>query len=543
MSETAPQRKPLLKPRPSGKFYMHDFQREDISTLAELDGSANWSEMGAMKTTTAEWLWEEKLAHIPNPRVLVVTTKSGKGAYYESLKEVLPEWNVYSVGPRQFNLVVGSRPVPLDVTLPDPLDMRPVVVVAHYHCFTNRAVNPKPVETVIEIGGKKIKEPVINPATGMFDVIIPKCNALMRFHWDMVVLDEAHRIKNQDAQWTRNIKKLMVQYKHIMTGTGFVNNPAEVWSLLNFLYPKTYTSYWKFREAYCTEDDYSGYRKVTGIKPEKQEEFRELVRRVGVRRTMLECFPDIMEPIETVVPVELNGIQAKMYEDILKDLHTLDALGTPLHSPNVLSALNRLRQICVATPEVTGETYDPILEKRVVSVKLREPSSKLDAAMEIIEGLRWDSEAKEQIVVFSAFKDPLDLLKTRLDKEFVPYLHLQASMNDKQRYELWHDIWPQQKHQVFLSTLSLGSESINLATAHRSIFLDQSWSPATNNQARGRIYRPGQTGVAQFIYVRAEKTVDYRILDANQEKNGWFKEIFGAWHGDPEANEEFEEGF
>jgi hypothetical protein len=515
----AVERKPVLKKRPSGKFLMADFQREDLGFLTELDSSANWSEMGSFKTTTAEWLFSHKLRHIPNPRVLIVTTKSGKGTYFESLTDVLPEWDIFNVGTTRNRMVLGSKEVPMDVELPDPLYFRPVAVIAHYHCFTNKAVNPQQVKS-------KEGRPILQ-ADGTFEMKIPKCNQLLRMHWDMVILDEAHRIKNPDAQWTRNIKKIKAKYKHIMTGTGFVNNPAEIWSLLNFLYPKTYSSYWRFREHYCLEEDWSGYRKIVGIMPHRQEEFKELVRRVGVRRTMLECFPDISEPIETVVPVQLNPTQRRMYEDIRDELYTLDQQGVPLHSANVLSALNRLRQIAVATPEVKDDYYDWKQERRIISVTLKEPSSKLDAAMEIIDGLEWDDERKDQIVVFSNFKDPLELMKKRLDKAKIPYLHLDASMGDKQRYEMWHETWPKQEHQVFLCTLAVGSESINLATAHRAIFLDQSWSPAMNKQAIGRIYRPGQTGVAQLIYIRAENTVDYRVLDANEQKHGWFKAVFG----------------
>jgi hypothetical protein len=140
------ERKPILKKKPSGKFWMHDFQKEDIALLSESKSSANWSEMGAMKTTTAEWLWSKKTKHIPNPRVLVITTKTGKGTYFESIHEVLPEWDVYSVGTDRTTLVVGSRPVPVPVKLPSPLHMRPVVAVAHYHCFTNRACVPDQVK-------------------------------------------------------------------------------------------------------------------------------------------------------------------------------------------------------------------------------------------------------------------------------------------------------------------------------------------------------------------------------------------------------------
>ena len=530
MSEAITERKPILKKKPSGKFKMAEFQREDIALMAESDSSANWSEMGSFKTTTAEWLMAQKLKHIPNPRVLVITTKTGKGTYFESLHEVLPEWDIYSVGTNRTELVVGPRPVPIPVKIPNPLYMRPVVAVAHYHCFTNRACLPQQVK-----GENGL--PIVNE-DGTFEMTEPKNMNLLRMHWDMVIVDEAHRIKNHDAQWTRNIKKIKAQHKHIMTGTGFVNNPSEIWSLLNFLYPKVYTSYWNFREHYCEENDWSGYRKVVGIKPENEQEFKELVRRVGVRRTMLECFPDIKEPIETITPVELNGKQRIMYEEMLEHLATMDAKGEPLHSPNVLSMLNRLRQICVATPEVLEDYYDENEDRRIIKVRLVEPSNKLDATMETIEGLEWDDERRDQVVVFSNFNDPLALMEERLKKAKIPYLRLRTEMNEKQRYELWHNTWPMKEHQVFLSTLRLGAESINLSAAHRAIFLDQDWSPAVNQQAIGRIYRPGQTGVAQLIYIRANNTVDYRILDTVNEKTGWFKQIFGNGDDDDDENGE-----
>ena len=161
--------------------------------------------------------------------------------------------------------------------------------------------------------------------------------------------------------------------------------------------------------------------------------------------------------------------------------------------------------------------------------------------MEIIEGLEWDAERKDQVVVFSNFRDPLKLLEARLLKKKIPYVRLLPEMNEKKRYELWHDIWPSGEYQVFLSTLAVGSESINLSAANRAIFLDQAWSPAMNKQAIGRIYRPGQTEVAQLIYIRAEGTVDYRVLGANMEKMGWFKQIFGA-DEDEEENGNGSEG-
>lgn len=545
------ERKSILKPKPSGKFVKAPFQIEDIGILAEQDEAALWNEMGTFKTTTIEWLWETKLAHIPNPRVLVITTKTGKGAYLESLHEVLPEWDTFVATTKGYQMVLGGKVLTRynkKVRLPNPLYFRPVVVLAHYNCFTNKACVPQEVKETIEINGHEVKRNVLDPETGLFKMTIPVLNELLTKHWDAIIVDEAHRIKNPDAQWTRNIKKLKSANKFILTGTGFVNNPAEVWSLLDFMYSGRRnsphaeivggTGYWAFRDYFCEQDFVGGYKKIVGIKPAKEDEFRELMRKVGTRRTMIECFPDIKEPIETEVPVNLSPAQQKMYDGIVKYLAALDAQGVPLHSPTVLSALTRCRQIAVATPKVLRDEYDEKQDRRVIEVELTEPSSKLDAAMEVIEGLEWDAERHDQVVVFSCFKQPLELLKKRLEKKGITYLHMTSEMNEQQRYDLWHEKWWTGEYQVFLCTLGVGSESINLSCAHRAIFLDQDWSPAKNKQAIGRIYRPGQTGASQLIYIRAENTVDYRVLDTINEKHGWFKSIFGAQVDDEDEEDE-----
>lgn len=562
MTDVELTRKPIMKPRPSGKFQMADFQREDIDTLTEQDEFALWNEMGTFKTTTAEWAWERKLKHVMNPRVLVITTKTGKGAYLESLHEVLPEWDTFVATSKGFQMVLGGKVITRynkKVELPNPLYFRPVVVLAHYNCFTNRACIPQPVKEMVEdrFSGEMVKQnkmhvdPETGEQDGTFEMTQPAMAELLHKHWDLICIDEAHRIKNQDAQWTRNIKKLNSPHKVIMTGTGFVNNPAELWSLLDFLYSGRKnsphaeivggTGYWKFREYFCEEEiGYQGYRKIVGIKPDKEDEFRELVRKVGVRRTMVECFPDIQEPIETVVEVDLSPAQAKMYDGIMKYLQAMDAQGVPLHSPTVLSALTRCRQITVATPKVLRDEWSDKEDRRIIEVELTEPSSKLDAAMEIIESLEWDKERHDQVVVFSCFRQPLTLLKARLEKAGITYLHMTSEMNESQRYDLWHEKWWSGDYQVFLCTLGVGSESINLSCAHRAIFLDQDWSPAKNKQAIGRIYRPGQTGASQLIYIRARNTVDYRVLDAVDEKHGWFKSIFGK-EAESEANDNGDE--
>jgi SNF2 family DNA or RNA helicase len=314
-------------------------------------------------------------------------------------------------------------------------------------------------------------------------------------------------------------------YRHIMTGTGFVNRPDEMWSLLDFLQSGE-GGYWKFRGHFCQEIIDRGFRVVVGIKPHRVSEFRDLRKKLGPRRMMADVHAGIGHPIESVHEVELNATQRRMYNEIKNVLRTLDQAGEPIASPNVLSQLNRLRQISVATPHVDSRGFDPIAQRVVTDISLIEPSSKLDECMDILKELR-DAENQPQAVVFSCFRDPLHLLSVRLEQEGIPFLHMQQKHSDDERYRLWHDIFPRKDHSVFLSTLALGGESINLASAQYLIFLDRSWSPKDMMQAVGRVYRPGQKAVPEIIYINAKGTVDNYIKRRLDTKGKWFHEIFG----------------
>jgi len=474
--------------------------------------SADWSEMGCYKTTTALWLLQKraeasKTATGLTPVTLIITSKAGKGTYFDALPKAKINATVYNVGVETCRRRIGELEVPQKIT-EIKREGEHIIFLAHYEVFSPR----------VEKGDEEKKARLSINA-----------KYLKQINWTNIVCDEAHKLKNPDTKWTRQIKRVRSANRHLMTGTGFVNRPDEIWSLLHFLNPKEWGSYWAFREYFCEEyyDDQAGMRIVLGIKPEKLDEFIKLQQSLGPRFFMNKMHPNVTSPIETEHTVDLSPVQRKMFDEIKNELYTLDQQGFPITSPNVLSALNRMRQISVATPKVTGTYYDEKNERLKIEIELEEPSSKLDKAMEIIDEIRWDQEIKRQVVVFSSFKDPLRLLEKRLEKADIPYLHLETKHNEQERYEMWHDTFPKKEHKVFMSTLQLGGESINLSAAQYMIFLDRDWSPKNMMQAVGRIYRPGQEGVPEIIYINARNSIDRRIKGLLDVKGKWFYQVFG----------------
>jgi len=491
------------------RFEPRDWQKRDLSYLGPMPYSANWSQMGCYKTSTGLWLLEKKKVR----NALIITSKVGKGSYFSDFYRCLPEaWQLYNVGIGKTTLRINNfeKKVDLDellTVIQVGKHNHPKVLLIHYDVLTKRANDNTAAKDKNGHG------------------IVDK---LRKIEWDMILCDEAHRLKNPDTQWTRNIKRLKAKNKHIMTGTGFVNNPSEIWSLLNFLNKDRWGSYWAFRNYFCNDViSPQGFRIMIGLKKDKVEEFRDLRKSLGPRHTMAKVHRGIKKPIETVHEVELGAVQKKMYNEIKTVLQTMDQQGITLQSPNVLSQLNRLRQICVATPKVLNRTFQISANRMVYDIELVEPSSKLDEVMTILGEL---DEPDQKVVVFSNFKDPLKLLERRLDKANIPYIHMEQHHSEGQRYKLWHDDFRSGDARVFLSTLALGGESINLSAAQYLIFLDRSWSPKDMMQAIGRVYRPGQEGAVEVIYINAKNTVDSYIKARLTTKNNWFQEIFHDEH-------------
>jgi len=519
----------LFQPLTDGtRYVMTPWQVEDLKLLAEKQASANWSEMGAYKTSTGLWLLDhlctmDKRETGDVPKALIITSKGGKGTYFDAIPKCIPKWRLYNLYVSDLVERVGD--VEFQADRNDVFqDLRlgyfndPTIVLAHYDCFTNKA-------------GLKKSDPDGAPALW---------ERLGKIDWTFILADEAHRMKNRDTQWTKNIKSFSprAKYRHAMTGTGFVNNPAEIWSILDFLdhdgssgvWPMgSRKAYWPFRTHFCEEVlTPQNFRVIVGIRKYRVDEFRALRKSVGPRRMMAEVHKDIGHPIESAREVELSRIQRTMYNEIKNALRTLDQAGEPITSPNVISMLSRLRQICVATPQVNDRQFNVNQGRTITDISLVEPSSKLDEVMDILSEVEWENGHKPQVVVFSCFRDPLELLANRLGTKDIPYLHMKQKHSDSERYHLWHDVFPRKEHKVFMSTLALGGESISLASAQYLIFLDRDWSPKNMMQGVGRVYRPGQKAIPEIIYINAKNTVDQYVKGKLDRKKKWFDEIFNS---------------
>jgi len=331
----------------------------------------------------------------------------------------------------------------------------------------------------------------------------------MSTYWQYIIVDEAHFIKSRNALRTKAVKRLRAHYKRALTGTPVVNRPDEMWSILNWLWPQEYKSYWKFFELFCEYWTHPtiGYKKVTGVK--NVAALHGMLEGRMLRRLKHDVLIELPDKYYTTIPVTLGTAQHRVYEEMRKE--SLAWVGEhenePIAAPVVIARLQRLRMFAGA-----------YAERFEGHVRLTEPSAKLDALDDIL------ADTEGPVVVFSMFRQMIDLASARIKE---PHSVLTGKTPQAQRGQMVGD-FQDGTTNVFLGTIPAGGVGITLHRASTVVFLDRSWSPADNVQAEDRLHRIGQKNAVQVILLAAENTVDQQVEAKLELKWSWIRKMLGG---------------
>lgn len=360
---------------------------------------------------------------------------------------------------------------------------------------------------------------------------------LQKIKWTYVIADEAQNMCNRKAQQTKALKRIKALYRRALTGTPVINRPDDLWSILHWLYPKKFSSFWRFFNEFVEWVEeftaHGSFKRVIGVKNVPQ--LRAILKEIAIRRKKKTVMPELPDKYYTVIKVDLDPKQRKAY-DAMKE-HALAWVGVgedePVPAPVAIAQLSRLRQFCVAHAtayevkcpkckgigKFEGDNCPRCKGMKVVTqVDLQEPSSKLDAVMEIIQS------TEESIVIFSEFSQTIDLLEARLGKAKVTYARVTGNVTGANRKRAI-EAFQSGEARIFISTIKAGGAGITLTKASTVIFIDRSWSPAANDQAEDRLHRHGQKNAVQVVMIRARKTVDSTVESKLRFKRSIIRKI------------------
>jgi SNF2 family DNA or RNA helicase len=301
--------------------------------------------------------------------------------------------------------------------------------------------------------------------------------------WDLVILDEAQKIKNAATDVSRACKRLRRRRQWALTGTPLENSADELASLLEFVHPEV-----------------SRAARLALPTPALRAELGS----VQLRRHKADVVADLPEKLVSRVALRLTSAQRASYERAEREgIVALRARGESVEVQHVLALITRLKQICNFCPE-TGA------------------SSKLEDLRERVGVL---TEAGYKALVFTQFTNAeygARAIAARLGTAALTYTgDLSAAARD---YVL-HQFRTRPERQVLVLSPLAGGQGLNLQQASYVFHFDRWWNPSVEQQAEARSHRLGQAyPVNVYAYV-CEDTVEERIEEVLQAKRLLFRDL------------------
>jgi len=353
---------------------------------------------------------------------------------------------------------------------------------------------------------------------------------LKKGFWDLIIVDEAHCLKNFEAKRTRAVlgKKGLIRGTRklwFVTGTPAPNNASELWPML-FTVGRTNLNFNNFVERYCTYID-SGYgRQITGTNEEMTPQIREMLKGFILRRRKKEVMKDLPELIYKDVFVEPGKIDIEIDRELVNYIipydKTEDYLEEVEDQEDLLFKLweNLLgdsgNKFCEGLALLSSSV--PTLRKHIGKQKV-EPIVKL-VKKELEEGVY------NKVVIFAIHREVIRTLARDLEAYNPCVVHGQTHVEGRQR-EI-DSFQNDPTCQIFIGNIMAAGTAIELTAAHNIIFLEQDWVPGNNAQAVMRCHRIGQTHPVLCRFIGIENTIDERISSVLNRKTQELIKIFDS---------------
>ncbi|XP_027894646.1 chromodomain-helicase-DNA-binding protein 3 isoform X5 [Xiphophorus couchianus] len=340
-----------------------------------------------------------------------------------------------------------------------------------------------------------------------YELVTIDQTALKSIEWACLVVDEAHRLKNNQSKFFRRLNDYKIDYKLLLTGTPLQNNLEELFHLLNFLTPNRFNNLEGFLEEFA---DIS-----------KEDQIKKLHDLLGphmLRRLKADVFKNMPAKTELIVRVELSPMQKKYYKLILtKNFEALNSKG----GGNQVSLLNIMMDLkkCCNHPylfPVASMEAQKTPSGAYEGSALTKASGKLTLLQKMLRKLK---DQGHRVLVFSQMTKMLDLLEDFLDYEGYKYERIDGGITGALRQEAIDRFnAPGACQFCFLLSTRAGGLGINLATADTVIIFDSDWNPHNDIQAFSRAHRIGQANKVMIYRFVTRASVEERITQVAKRK-------------------------
>ena len=325
--------------------------------------------------------------------------------------------------------------------------------------------------------------------------------------WSILVVDEAHRLKNNQSKFFKILNSYKINHKLLLTGTPLQNNLEELFHLLNFLSPENF-------------NDLPGFlAEFTDIAKEEQvQKLHDMLGPHLLRRLKADVLKGMPSKSEFIVRVDLAPMQKKFYKWILtRNFEALNAKGGG-QQVSLINIMMDLKKCCNHPYLFPAAQQDaPIAPNGMYEGSaLTKASGKLVVLRTMLRKLK---EKGHRVLIFSQMTKMLDLLEDFMEAEGYKYERIDGGITGALRQEAIDRFnAPGAQQFVFLLSTRAGGLGINLATADTVIIYDSDWNPHNDIQAFSRAHRIGQANKVMIYRFVTRASVEERITQVAKKK-------------------------
>ena len=336
-----------------------------------------------------------------------------------------------------------------------------------------------------------------------YGVLLRDMKQLSQIHWDAIILDEAHFVKNNDTATYKAVCKLNGDIRICLTGTPMENHLSELKNIFDFLIP-----------GYLGSDDYFKKNFISPLEKDEETEdtenkLQKLIHPFKLRRNKANVLDDLPEKVEDVRHCSLSRDQIKLYQGILKLkakplVEKLQEESNSVPYLHVFATLTLLKQIC----------NHPLLVEKKGSYNDYE-SGKFELLKEILsEAIGSD----HKVVIYSQYVEMIKIISSYLSDLDIHHVTLTGQTRNRGKVIQTFQTDPSCK--VFIGSLLAGGVGIDLTAASVVVHYDRWWNASKENQATDRVYRIGQNKNVQVLKLVNRGTLEEKIdqLIASKQK-------------------------
>eukprot|EP00300_Choanocystis_sp_HF-7_P018736 c20120_g1_i1.p1 GENE.c20120_g1_i1~~c20120_g1_i1.p1 ORF type:complete len:901 (-),score=240.37 c20120_g1_i1:314-2692(-) len=353
----------------------------------------------------------------------------------------------------------------------------------------------------------EIKQKEFQP--GDFDVMVTTYETavaeksfISKTKWQYVIVDEAHRIKNENSILSRVVRTFTASNRLLITGTPLQNNLHELWAMLNFIMPDLFGSSEEFDDYFDTSKD---------VDRDVIQQLHHILRPFLLRRLKGDVEHSLLPKKEVRVFVPLAEFQRQTYRNILeRNIGALNDVGAT--RVQLLNLVMQLRKCCNHPYLFDGLEQPPF----VTDDRLINASGKMQILDRLLSTLHANGD---RVLLFSQMTRMLDILEDYVLWRGYKYCRLDGSTSGEERDAQMADFNREGSDKfLFMLSTRAGGLGINLYTANIVVLYDSDWNPQADLQAMDRAHRIGQKKQVTVYRFVCEDTVEEGVVKKAQKK-------------------------